>query len=63
MENIPEFEKRDNCINIFVAMVTVPRAIPGERECVYGEMLLLIVIHLQENQSVKWKLRILYLQF
>lgn len=46
LENIPEFEKCDNFI--FVAMITVPRAIPGER--VYGEMLLLIVIHLQEKQ-------------
>ena len=48
LENIPEFEKCDNFKNIFVAMVTVTRAIPGER--VYGEMLLLIVIHLQEKQ-------------
>ena len=48
LENIPEFEKCDNFKDIFVAMVTVTRAIPGER--VYGEMLLLIVIHLQEKQ-------------
>lgn len=49
LENIQEFEKYNrSCIIRLVAMVIVARAIPGER--VYGEMLLLVVIHLQEKQ-------------